>query len=202
MSRFDGKLYGCPVDRWRAIERRGCDARSATLTYLIADGGTAMAQQTDPGLDSAKQRDIAIALFNHVWSFLEREGRTEEQDDEMVHAAHASAYHWMQVGTAVNRARSEWQCSRVYAVLGRAEPALWHARRSLAFCEQGGIRDFDLGFAYEALARAHAVAGEAAEATRWLELAGNAAAEVAEDDDRQLLLSALETVPVGPSAHR
>jgi hypothetical protein len=101
----------------------------------------------------------------------------------------------MQVGTGVNRARSEWQCSRVYAVLGRAEPALWHAHRSLAFCERDGIGDFDLGFAYEALARAHAVAGDAAESRRWLEQAHNAAAEVTQDDDRELLLSDLETVP-------
>jgi hypothetical protein len=104
----------------------------------------------------------------------------------------------MQVGTAVNRVRSEWQCSRVYAVLGREEPALWHARRCLAICELEGIGDFDLGFAYESLARAHAVAGDPEEAKRWLEQAHNAAAEIAEDDDRELLLSDLETVPDTP----
>ncbi len=146
-------------------------------------------------LDAAAHREVGVALFNHVWSLLETESRTDEQDSEMVHAAHASAYHWMQVGTPLNRARSEWQCSRVYAVLGRAEPALWHASRSLAFCEHADIGGFDLGFAYEALARAHSVAGNAAEATRWLEQARNAAAEIDEDDDREALLSDLATIP-------
>jgi DNA-binding transcriptional MerR regulator len=165
------------------------------LDHLMLDGRNVMAPRTDPGLDAATHREVAVALFNRAWSLLETEGRSQEQDDELIHVAHASAYHWMQVGTAVNRARSEWQCSRAYAVLGRSEPALWHAQRSLAICQGHDIRDFDLGFAFESLARAHAVAGDQAEASRWLEQARNAAAEVAEDDDRELLLTDLETIP-------
>jgi hypothetical protein len=155
-----------------------------------------MAPKTDPGLTASQHRDVGVALFNHTWDLLEMDARSPEQQIEMVHSAHASAYHWMQVGTTLNRARSEWQCSRVYAVLGRAEPALWHARRSLALCEDAGIGDFDLGFAYEAMARAHAVAGDKGEAARWLERARTAAAEVAKDEDRALLVNDLETVPV------
>ena len=154
-----------------------------------------MAPRTDPGLDATTHRQVGIALFNHTWTLLELDSRTREQVDEMIHSAHASAYHWMQVGTAANRARSEWQCSRVYAVVGRAEPAIWHARRCLEICEREGIGDWDLGFAYESLARAHAVAGDAAEPRRWLEQARSAAAEIAEDGNRQLLLADLETIP-------
>jgi hypothetical protein len=154
-----------------------------------------MAPKNDPGLDAATHRHVGVALFNHTWALLELESRTQEQVDEMVHATHASAYHWMQVGTAANRARSEWQCSRVYAVLERGEPAIWHARRCLEICDREGIGDWDLGFAFEALARAHAVAGEADQARRWLEQAHQAAAEIAEDDDRELLLRDLETIP-------
>ena len=89
----------------------------------------------------------------------------------MIHAAHASRYHWGQVGTKANLARGEWQVSRVYTVLGRAEPALYHAHRCLAYVEAGeggdGIEDWDLPFAYEALARAEAVGGNTAEAARY-----------------------------------
>ena len=154
-----------------------------------------MAAKTDPNLDDATHREVGVALFNHVWSLLDVEARAEEQDLEMVHAAHASAYHWMKVGTPVNRARSEWQCSRVYAALGRSEPALWHAQKCLAICEREGIGDFDLAFAYEALARGCAVGGDAGEAGRWLTQARDAAASIAESDDRELLLSDLETIP-------
>src|SRR5205085_4549260 len=113
--------------------------------------------------DAEAQRRLGIDLFNKTWTLIEKTDRTREEDDEMIHCAHASAYHWQQVGTKANRARSEWQCSRVYAVLGRAEPALEHARRCLELVEDNpeAMEAFDLPAAYEALARAHLVAGNA-----------------------------------------
>ncbi len=77
------------------------------------------------------ERQLAADLFNLVWTLLEQTGRTTEDDDRMVHAAHASRYHWGQVGGPEQLAIGEWQCARVYSVLGRAEPALHHARRCL-----------------------------------------------------------------------
>ena len=151
--------------------------------------------RTDPGLDPATHRTIAVALFNRVWQLMDADARSAEQDDELIHAAHASAYHWMQVGTPVNRARSEWQCSRVYAVLGHAEPALRHARRCLNICNSEGIGDFDLAYAYEAMARACAIAGDSAAVDEWMQRARDAAADIAKDGDRKLLLSDLATVP-------
>ena len=125
-----------------------------------------------------------------------KEVRTAAEDAEMIHCAHASAYHWLQVGTATNRARGEWQCSRMYTVLGRPEPAIYHAQRCLELCqaEPGALEDWDLPFAYEALARAYAVAGEAGAAARWLEEARSLGAAIVDDDDRALLQSDLATI--------
>ena len=142
------------------------------------------------------ERRWAAELFNRVWELLDKVDRSVADDDEMVHAAHASCLHWLHIGTPVNAARGEWQCSRVYAVLGRAEPALHHARRCVAICEEHGIGDFDIAFAYEAMARAHAVAGDTDEARRWVEQGRAACPAIADDDDRQLVLSDLETVPL------
>ena len=139
-------------------------------------------------------RELGVELFNRTWTLLE----TPDRDpDELVHCAHASAYHWMQGGgTAANRARSEWQCSRVYAVLGRPEPALHHARRCLEICESAPdeMEEFDLPFAYEALARAHAVAGDEAESREWLARARSAAERISDEDDRVLLESDLASI--------
>ncbi len=117
----------------------------------------------NPPVDPADvdHRALAVALFNHVWTLLEMEDRTREQDDQMLHAAHASRHHWGVVGAPVNLARGEWQCSRVYSVLGRGEPAIHHGRRCLEICQQHGIGDFDVAFAYEALTRGYAVSGDA-----------------------------------------
>ena len=92
----------------------------------------------------------------------------------MLHAAHASRFHWGEIGEPVNLVRGEWQVSRVYAVLQRPEPALWHARRCLELCQQHAIADFDLAFAYEAMARAHAVAGQHDATVSYLQLARQA----------------------------
>jgi ribosomal protein S18 acetylase RimI-like enzyme len=154
-----------------------------------------------PDLSSPRQEDLplhrrlAAELFNGTWTLLEQSGRTPDDDARMIHMAHASAYHWLQAGAPVNVARSHWLCSRVYSVLGRNEPALYHAQFVLDLCEEHGIGGFDLGYACEALARAHAVAGNDAESARWRNRAQAAAAGIAEESDRELLLSDLRTLP-------
>jgi DNA-binding transcriptional MerR regulator len=150
---------------------------------------------TAPTLDPETQRSLAANLFNYVWTLLEREERTKHDEDIMVHAAHTCRYMWDAIGEAVNHARGEWQISRVYATLNRAEPALHHAQRCLDICEEHGIGDFDLAYAYEALARAHAVMGESDPASRYTALAREAGARISELDDRELFESDLATVP-------
>ena len=145
-------------------------------------------------LDAATERALAVRLFNRTWELLDTVDRSADQDDEMLHAAHASRYHWGEAGEPVNRVRGEWQCSRVYAVLGRAEPALWHARRSLELCEAHGISDFDLAFAYEALARASIVAGDSGAAAGYAVRARVAGESIAEDSDRELFAQDLGTL--------
>jgi tetratricopeptide (TPR) repeat protein len=148
-------------------------------------------------LDVATQRQLAADLFNRAWKLLEKPDRTQSEDDELLHCAHASRYHWIGAGTQINAARGEWQCSRVYAVLGRAEPALHHARRCLELAETApDAAPWDVPFAYEALARAYAVAGDEDEARQWLAKAREAAEAIEREGDRKLLLSDLETVPL------
>lgn len=145
-------------------------------------------------IDSATHRKLAVQLFNHVWSLMEKADRTPAESDAMLHAAHASRWHWEQCGTAVNLARGDWQVSRVYTVLCRAEPALWHARRCLEICLRDGFRDWDLAYAYEAVARAARLAGDDAEYRRHLDLARAAGEEIAEADDREQFEKDLETL--------
>jgi hypothetical protein len=145
---------------------------------------------------AAEERQLGVDLFNRAWTLMEMDERTAEQDDELINTAHASAYHWAQVGTPANRARSEWQLSRVYTVLGRSEPALHHARRCRELCEANpeAIEDWDLPYAHEALARAHALAGEAVEAGRHAAAARELAARVEGAKDREHLEEDLATL--------
>jgi DNA-binding transcriptional MerR regulator len=155
-----------------------------------------MAKDVEPSIEMepAEERSLAAGLFNETWTLLERTDRTPADEDRMINAAHASRFHWGNVGEPVNLAIGEWQISRVYAVLGRAEPSLYHANRSLELCRDHGIGDFSLAYAYEALARAHLVAGDRTEAARFTELAREAGETIAEEEDRELLTQDLEAI--------
>ena len=145
-------------------------------------------------MNADEHRELGKELFNRTWELMELEPRTVEQEDELIYTAHASRYHWSRAGGPEHAARGEWQCSRVYAVLGRGEPALRHARRCLEICQANGIGDWDLAFAYEALSRAHRVAGDDAEAERYKELAARAGEAIGDREDREHLEKDLATL--------
>ena len=140
-------------------------------------------------MEDHAHRQLGVELFNESWRLMEKVERTPEEDDELVHCVHASAYHWLQVGTAANRARSEWLCSRVYATLGRSASAVRHARRCLALVDahRDEMEEWDVAAAHESLARAHLVAGEHDAARRHLDRARTAVAAIADDDDRVVI---------------
>jgi hypothetical protein len=139
-------------------------------------------------------RQLGVDLYNATWKLLEQGNRTPADDDAMLSTAHASAYHWSRVPGArpANAARSQWQLSRVNAVLGRDEAAVYHAERCLELCTENGIGDWDLASAYEALARAHKVAGNEDGLRRNLELAREALAQIADDEDREHIAEDLD----------
>lgn len=147
-------------------------------------------------LGGEQHRQLGIDLFNYTWTLIDKPDRSAEESDEMIHAAHASAYHWRQVGEPLNFARSDWLLSRVYALLERPEAALYHAQRSLDTCLEKNIGDFDLAFAYEALARAYAAAGLAVEAKAYLAQAREAGQQIQEEDDRQYFFAELKSITI------
>lgn len=141
-----------------------------------------------------QHRQMGIDLFNSTWTLIDRPNRTVDEADEMIRVAHASAYHWRQVGRPLNFARSDWLLSRVYALLDRPEAAAYHAQRCLDICQAANIGDFDLAFAYEALARASAIGGQNDTAGEYLALARVAGEQIEDDDDRQYFFAELGSI--------
>ncbi len=197
-----------PADRRRLLSahRARVEARTVrlqrvlhALLHLSTEEGIPMpAPPLPPEIDPATRRALAAGLFNHCWELLEIPDRTPAQDDELIHAAHASRYHWGEIADTPARLwRGEWMCSRVYAVLGRPEPALWHARRAMALLEAGGdaVEDWDPPAIWEAMARASFVAGDAAEGVAWKAKAAAALAAVTDKDDRDVIEQDLATLP-------
>jgi len=144
-------------------------------------------------VSSATHEQLAKQLFNKTWDYLDMRERAPEDEINMIHCAHASRYHWGVVGEALQLERGEWQVSRVYSVLGRSEPALYHAKKCLEICRQNGIGDFDIAFAYEALARAHGLAGDHGNREKYLELAKGAGEKIEAQGNKDYFFSELKT---------
>jgi len=112
----------------------------------------------------------------------------------MLHAAHASRFHWGCAGRPVNISIGEWQISRVYAELGRAEPARFHAQRALDIARRSHLANFYVAYGYEALARAASVAHKRSDRDRFLRAARRYGARVRDLDDRRMLWEDLESI--------
>ena len=137
---------------------------------------------------------FAADLFNLVWELLDKEERTVDENDKMLYAAHASRFHWGEIGTPLEFERGEWQVSRVYSVLNRSKAAIHHAQRCLAICTENEIGNFDIAFAYEALARAYAVAGDVGKSKEYIKLGEQAGEQIEDKDNREYFFSELKTV--------
>lgn len=81
----------------------------------------------------------------------------------------------------------------MYAVNGRAEPALHHARRCYELTVAAGLGGFDLAYAYEAMARALALAGE--DHADWHARAVAAGAAIEDPEDAAIFAADLEAPP-------
>jgi hypothetical protein len=147
-----------------------------------------------------EHRAMGKAANNRTWELLGQEHRTPDEDRELVHAAHASLWHWLHGGDAVNEQRGVWLVSHVYAVLGVPAPALEYARRCWDLTERESLEGFDYGYACEAMARASAIAGDDAESRVWRTRAVDAATRIDDDEDRAIFEADLAAPPWTPRA--
>jgi hypothetical protein len=64
-------------------------------------------------------------------------------------------------------------------------------------CEDNGIGDFDLAYAYEAMARVASVSGDRSGTDQWRARATRAGDEIADSEDKALFLTDLADGPWG-----
>lgn len=137
---------------------------------------------------------FAVDYHGKTWELLDKPERTTDENQRMLDYAHASLAHWRTAGAAVRYQRGEWMLARVYAVLGQGDLALEHAHRCMEVHQQNKseMEEFDLPFAYEAIARAYAVSGNPAEAKRFLAMAKKAGEAIQAQEDKDIFFKELE----------
>jgi tetratricopeptide (TPR) repeat protein len=100
-------------------------------------------------------RKMARQCFNEAWNYLDKKDRNSSDEQQMLHLAHASRYHWSFVGEPSNLATGDWQISRAYAVLNQPNLALQFAKSALEISDKNNLQEL-LVSAYEGMARAFA----------------------------------------------
>lgn len=133
-------------------------------------------------------RKTAARCFNQTWDYLEKKVRTKRDEQQMLQLAHASLYHWSLVGTPRNMAVGDWQISRVYTALRQPYLSLLFAKSSLEICKKEKLPEV-LATAYEAVARAYAIAEDYASARKYLKSARDQLDALdLRDEDRKVYL--------------
>jgi tetratricopeptide (TPR) repeat protein len=133
-------------------------------------------------------RQFAIECNGEVWKLLSKKDCTDDETERMIHVAHTSHYHWLHAGDAANKQRGEWLLYKVYAEVGNAERATHYAEECFKTTEENRklLKDFDIAYAHEALARTYAMNGEFDKAKEEFLKAENAGNAIVGEEDKKI----------------
>jgi len=144
----------------------------------------------------AAHRYFSVDCFNRVWGLLDKPERTPQEDRDIVQLCLASVWHWTEREdcTDTNMSIGYWQASRVFATIGLPDEARRYGQLCLEASQEPDILPFYLGYAYEALARAEAVAGNKDKARGHLAESRRIAEGLPNPDAKKQLLADLDAL--------
>ncbi|MDZ7668326.1 MAG: hypothetical protein U5Q16_02510 [Gammaproteobacteria bacterium] len=139
-------------------------------------------------------RYFAMEANNRAWA-LAVEKRSTAQDDEMLDAAHASAWHWDACGTELNHMRARMLLAEVHALLGRGKSSLRFADEMRGYFLTHGAPDWEIAFVHSIYAHAAWVAGDKDLHRAAYQDAVAAIDQIAEPEDREVVMQTFSQVP-------
>ena len=118
-------------------------------------------------------KHFSTHCFNETWKLIDKENRSDEENEEMVHYAIASLFHWSKREDCTNRQKSIgcWQVSHCYVLAEDFKQAAPLDKLCLEFSENE--ESFYLSYAHEALARTAALAGKTEEKNKYIKITRN-----------------------------
>jgi hypothetical protein len=150
-----------------------------------------------PGFDlNDAHRYFSAECFNRTWDYIDKSIRTPEEDQSMLLLSMASLWHWSQRPdvTPGNLSVGYWQVARVYTLLGQVDAARQYGQLCLKVSQGEGTLPFHLAYAYEALARTEALAGERSRMEEYLHLARQIGEKMSDPEVRKQLFDDLATI--------
>ena len=167
------------------------------VLMVFSRGESNMATKNQFTEDQKLHHYMGIEMNIQTWNLLGKDNRNEQDDQRMISFAKASLFHWRLSPKylPVNEQRGQWMISRIYAVLGKGEEAMKYAKETLRLTEEHGFKDFDLAYAYESMARAHAAMANNEDCGKWYNKALNAGELINGAEDKKYYKSDLKSGP-------
>lgn len=155
-----------------------------------------MSEPNEPADLQRWHKRFAAECNNRAWA-LSVQARSSGEDREMLDAAHASAWHWAQVGTELNRMRATTLLAEVHAALGMGASSLALAETMRDYFLGRETPDWEIACAHAVYAHAAHAAGRVAEHREAHGRAAAALAAIAGEEDRKIIAKTFAQVP-GP----
>ncbi len=140
-------------------------------------------------LEEAHRR-FAKSCNAKVWDLLGKSPRTAAEDEELLLVAHASLYHWQQLEVTLNIQRGHWLLAHVYTILREPGGAMKHATRCIELTKthMSEMKDFDIAYAFEAMARTYALLGDMMNSKEYYDLALRVGQAIKDPEDKQIFM--------------
>ncbi len=141
-------------------------------------------------------RRFASSANNRAWTLSEQEKRTATEDQEMLHAAHAAAYLWRQVGTEHHAAVAQLLLGQVHALLGNAHLAQTYALGAHQYFLGRDSEAWETALSHVVMANAACCSGQSAPHHEHYRVAVGLIEALADPQDKSILMASLRVVPV------
>ena len=154
-----------------------------------------MSTNLPPDDESKWRRRFASFANNRAWTLAEMPRRSAQEDEEMLHAAHASAHLWSAIGNERNAAFADLLLGQVHALLGNATLATRYAKSAGEFFSNGASAPEELAMVHTVAANAAHCSGDAASHRREYAAAVSAIDAIANEKEKEIALATLCVVP-------
>ena len=135
---------------------------------------------------------MGIELNMQTFELLDKKDRSKKDNKRMINFAKASLYYWRKSDKygIINEQRGQWLMSHVYAKLNKSDEALSYAKETLKITEENKkkMKDFDLAYAYESMARAYSISGDKDKSEKWYKKAKTPGDLIASDCDKEYFI--------------
>ena len=152
--------------------------------------------------EAAWRRRLGSAANNRGWSLSEKSTRTPEEDQEMLHAAHASAHLWSTVGNEHNLALGRLLLGQAHALLGNSRYAMSYAEAAHTYFTSRACEPWELAISHAVLANAAHCIGNRGLHEASYQTAAALISKLESQEDRKILAATLNVVPTPEGSGR